>query len=55
MALTIGICDDCPEQIELLGRYLQRFEDGSGLTVISSADSAEFLVKLKAISRIWFS
>jgi DNA-binding LytR/AlgR family response regulator len=47
MALTIGICDDCPEQIELLRRYLQRVADGSGLTIISSADPEEFLIKLK--------
>lgn len=34
MDLTIGICDDCPEQIELFRRYLQRNADGFGLTVI---------------------
>jgi DNA-binding LytR/AlgR family response regulator len=47
MGLTIGICDDCPEQIELLRRYLRRVADGSGLTIISSADPEEFLIKLK--------
>ena len=47
MVLTVGICDDSPEQIELLEGYLQRSEEGSGLTVVSSADPAEFLAKLK--------
>ncbi|MGD9155717.1 MAG: response regulator, partial [Bacillota bacterium] len=47
MVLTIGICDDCPEQIELLRRYLQRVTDGSGLTVISSSDPVDFLAQLK--------
>jgi DNA-binding LytR/AlgR family response regulator len=47
MPLTIGICDDCPEQIELLRRYLRRFADEFGLTVISSADPVEFLAELK--------
>jgi two-component system LytT family response regulator len=47
MALTIGVCDDCREQIELLRRYLQRVADGSGLTIISSADPEEFMAKLE--------
>jgi DNA-binding LytR/AlgR family response regulator len=47
MVLTIGICDDCPEQIELLRRYLQRVTDGFGLTVISSSDPVDFLAQLK--------
>ena len=48
MALTVGICDDCPAQIELLKGYLQRCADGAGLTVISSADPQEFLLALKS-------
>jgi DNA-binding LytR/AlgR family response regulator len=47
MALTVGICDDCPEQIELLKGYLHRFEDGTGLTVVGSTDPEEFLAELK--------
>jgi DNA-binding LytR/AlgR family response regulator len=47
MALTIGICDDCREQIELLRKYLRRLEDGAGLKVISSSDPEEFLAMLK--------
>ncbi|HBE80124.1 MAG TPA: DNA-binding response regulator [Firmicutes bacterium] len=47
MSITVGICDDCPEQIELLKGYLYRFDNGAGLTVVSSADPLEFLARLK--------
>lgn len=47
MELTVAICDDSPEQIELLRGYLQRLAGGSGLTIVSSADPEEFLLALQ--------
>lgn len=47
MLITIGICDDCPEQIELIRRYLCGYEGGCRLTVISAVDPEEFLAQIK--------
>ena len=47
MTLTVGICDDCLEQIELIEGYLHCFADWSGLSVIASTDPEDFLTKFK--------
>ena len=47
MALTIGICDDCSEQIELLKGYLARLENGRPITIVCSVHPEEFWAELK--------
>ncbi|MPM12214.1 Transcriptional regulatory protein NatR [bioreactor metagenome] len=43
MALTIGVCDDCPEQVRLLLQYLHDYPDNDGFELLHSTDPKEFL------------
>ncbi len=48
MAFTIGICDDCPEQNELLVQYLNNYQGGNGrFTILQSTSPENFLMKLE--------
>ena len=46
--LTIGVCDDQPQQVQLLLRYLNDFMAGYGeYRVIASSQPVEFLQRLE--------
>ncbi|MEN6326442.1 MAG: LytTR family DNA-binding domain-containing protein [Syntrophomonas sp.] len=47
MVFTIGICDDCPEQIELFIQYLNNYQNGDEFTIVKSTDPEDFLMKLE--------
>lgn len=47
MTINVGICDDSPQQTQLIQSYLDRFREQFGLTVIASSNPAEFLAQLK--------
>lgn len=47
MILTIGICDDCREQVELLKKYLCHFKEQFRLIVGDSVNPEEFLARLQ--------
>lgn len=43
MAITIGVCDDNPRQVELLSQYLNSNHRADDFDIIKSADPEEFL------------
>ncbi len=43
MAITIGVCDDNPEQVWLLNQYLSSHNSTGEFEIISSTDPEEFL------------
>ncbi len=46
MAITIGVCDDNPKQVELLAQYLDSHSMAGEFDVIRSTDPAAFLQSL---------
>lgn len=46
MAFTIGICDDCPEQIEVLRQYVNRCLGDDEFKIVESTKPEVFLAKL---------
>jgi len=48
MELTIGICDDSPEQNQLLKLYLDRFQGSEVFAVFEATNPQEFLIQLEA-------
>jgi len=47
VAFTIGICDDSPEQVQLLTQYLNSYQGSGGFVVIKSTNPENFLKKLQ--------
>lgn len=47
MKLTVGVCDDCEEQIDLIKNYLVTFRDKSKTKIISSTSPARFFSELQ--------
>ncbi len=43
MHLTVGVCDDCAEQVRLLKRYLEDYQGAKELAVFSETDPRRFL------------
>lgn len=47
MAVTIGICDDQPEQIQLLRQYLHFSQSSDELIIVDATEPEDFLSKLR--------
>lgn len=47
MIFTIGICDDCSEQNELLMQYMNNYQSEDEFTIVKSTDPEDFLMKLE--------
>lgn len=47
MTYTVGICDDNPEQVQLLQQYLDSYQSFGEFNVVESTEPEEFLVKVK--------
>ena len=43
MKLTVGVCDDCAEQVQLLKRYLESCQDDDDLDIITATEPQRFL------------
>jgi len=47
MTYTVGVCDDSPEQVDLLVHYLKNYQGNDDFKIVRSTDPADFLPKLR--------
>lgn len=48
MTFTVGICDDNPEQVQLLRQYLNSYQSEDEFNIIEATEPKDFLVKIEA-------